>query len=157
MSILLTTISAGSPAAAMRSQASSAPTGTSMPAEPADTTRIAASDAASACDTSAPKSWKPGVSMRLMRTSIQSQWATAAEMEMERFCSSGSWSRMEVPWSVEPSRWVAPAVWRRASQSDVLPSWLWPRTATQRMRSGVGIGLFSNSNLAFRRNPGSQW
>ena len=70
--------------------------------------------------------------------------------------SAGS-AGMEVPWSVEPSRWVAPAAWRRASQSDVLPSWLWPRTATQRMRSGVGIGLFSNSNPAFRRNPGSQW
>jgi hypothetical protein len=139
---LVTTTSAGICAALMRSQANSAPTGT-LPLAP--TTSSAESAAASACTTSPAKSGKPGVSSRLMRTPFQSQWATEVVMLMERRCSSGSKSRMEVPWSVEPSRAVAPATWRSASHSVVLPSWLCPSTATERMRSGVGDDIRDSS------------
>ena len=137
-SIRLTTMRQGRPAAVIISQASSAPTGT----EPwALTTRTAASAPARALATSPAKSWKPGASMRVTWVSFQSQWATAELMEMERRCSSGSKSKIEVPWSVEPNRGVAPAVCRSASHRVVLPSWLWPTTATVRMRSGAGVGM----------------
>ena len=79
--------------------------------------------------------------MRVTWVPFQSQWATAALMEMERRCSSGSESRIEVPWSVEPRRGVAPAVCSSASHRVVLPSWLWPTTATVRIRSGAGVGM----------------
>ena len=47
-----------------------------------------------------------------------------------RLISSSSWSVAVVPSATLPRRLFAPAVYSRASTSEVLPAPLWPTTAT---------------------------
>src|SRR6478672_2828808 len=74
--------------------------------------------------------------MRLTLWPFHSKGATAKESEKPRACSSGSWSQTVVPSSTRPSRFVAPAMWRSASASVVLPDPPWPTIATLRIFSG---------------------
>ncbi len=55
---------------------------------------------------------------------------------MPRATSSGSWSHTVVPSATEPGRGTAPARWRNASASVVLPDPLCPTRATLRVVAG---------------------
>ena len=73
----------------------------------------------------------------VIRTPSCSSVATPRSMLCLRFCSSGSWSRVDVPASTEPSRPIAPASKSIASARLVFPAPPWEMRATLRMRSGV--------------------
>ncbi len=96
----------GMPSSEAARHISSVPTSTPSTAE---TTKRARSAARSAALASPEKSAYPGASMTLMRCPRQSAEATASPREIFRSCSSGSASKIEVPWSTEPWRFVAPA------------------------------------------------
>ena len=68
-----------------------------------------------------------------MRVSRWMAWATERLIEIFRSISSASKSVGQVPSSILPGRVMAPATWSSAPTSVVLPTVLWPTTATLRM------------------------
>jgi hypothetical protein len=64
----------------------------------------------------------PGVSMILTRTPFQSAKPTAEVIVIFRAISSGSCMNTEFPASTLPGESTAPAAYRMASASEVLPA-----------------------------------
>src|SRR5690606_18023106 len=133
-----TTTRRGIPASSQRRQASSVPACTPSTAL---TTTTARSATASAESTHPAKSGEPGVSSSVTWYVVpsgarQSRCATPRPTEMPRATSSGSWSHTVVPSATEPARGIAPARWRNASASVVLPAPLCPTRATLRVVAG---------------------
>ncbi len=126
-SIRLTTTTRGSPSSSASFQAFSV--WTSTPAT-ASTTIRAASAALRPQIISETKIPYPGVSIRLTFRFFHSRAATARPTEIFRSTSSASKSVGACPSSTRPKRVVAPASWRRAETRVVLPTPLWPTTAT---------------------------
>ena len=83
----------------------------------------------------------------MIRVPSCSRVATARLMLCFRFCSSGSWSSVEVPESTLPSRWIAPASKSIASARLVLPAPPWEMRAMLRIRSGE-VGFMVSSKGA---------
>ncbi len=100
-------------------------------------TKIADSHTRSAPSASAMKLGSPGVSIRLILTSRNSNEASDAEMDMPRAFSSSSASETVVPSATEPSRDVVPASNNKASCNDVFPLPRWPTRATLRILSAA--------------------
>src|SRR5919204_5207310 len=98
-------------------------------------TTTAASTTRSAASVSAMKLGSPGVSIRLILRSANSNEATLAPIDISLSFSSGSKSQTVVPSSTRPRRLVTPASNSRASQRLVLPLPRCPIRATLRMRS----------------------
>src|SRR3954454_798824 len=109
------------------------------------TTKMADSQTRRAPSASATNDGSPGVSRRLTLRSSHSNEDRAAEIDIWRAFSSLSASDTVVPSTTEPSRLTAPAWWRSASCSDVLPEPRCPTRATLRIRSG---GLCIRSPLS---------
>ncbi len=78
----------------------------------------------------------PGVSIRLILRPCHSRWATDAERDIWRRCSSSSQSLTVDPDSTVPRRFVAPDWKSSASTSDVFPVPRCPTTATLRIFPG---------------------
>src|SRR3954451_13598670 len=116
------------------------------------TTKMADSQTRRAPSASATNDGSPGVSRRLTLRSSHSSEDRAAEIDIWRAFSSLSASDTVVPSTTEPSRLTAPAWWRSASCSDVLPEPRCPTRATLRIRSG-GLCIRSPSPRLRSRPP----
>lgn len=117
-SILLMNRSRGRPYSSAASQTFSV--WNSTPPTASMTTR-AASATRRQLRVSMAKLASPGVSSRLIRCLSQSTKAAEALMEMQRFCSSGSQSMVDVPSSTRPRRSVFPVTKSMDSAIDVFP------------------------------------
>src|SRR5919199_188060 len=125
------------------------------------TTKIADSQTRMAPSASATKLGSPGVSIRLILRSRQSNELSDALIDICRACSSESASDAVVPSVTEPSRLMTPAWYSSASFSEVLPLPRWPTRATFLMRSARCMPLLLSSGSGRRTlaatGPDREW